>query len=251
MFYRSKRTTMLRANLPSGIDLHCHLLPEADDGARHISDSLEIIRIMKQQGLRGAVCTPHISSNFPHNSRYSLRTAFNTLLQAARVDGLDVTELTAAEAEAPGESFGLYLAAEYMLDRTFLKHLATPGQLLGIPKPLVHQVSAYSAKKYLLAELPHYLLPDNWRDMLDSVRSAGFIPLLAHPERYHHLLTESELIELHENGIRFQGNLGSLTGLYGREAQFLALTLKSRGLYSAWGTDTHSSDMLRSIATRL
>ncbi len=251
MFFRTKRTTMLRVNLPSGIDLHCHLLPEADDGARHISDSLEIIRFMKQQGLRGAVCTPHISSTYPHNTRYSLRTGFNTLLQAARVDGLAITELTAAEAEAPTESFGLYLAAEYMLDRTFLKHLATPKQLLGIPEPLVNQASEFSARQYLLIELPQYLLPDNWRDMLDSVRSAGFIPLLAHPERYHALLTESELIELHENGIHFQGNLGSLTGMYGKETQYLALSLKNRGLYNAWGTDTHSADMLRRIAAQL
>ena len=80
--------------------------------------------------------------------------------------------------------------------------------------------------------------------MLDSVRACGLTPLLAHPERYLRLLSESDLTDLHARGLCYQGNLGSLTGLYGPQVQRLARRLHKAGLYTTWGTDAHSPGMI-------
>ena len=95
-----------------------------------------------------------------------------------------------------------------------------------------------------MVELPQYLLPEGWLDVIDSIRACGLRPLLAHPERYLRLLSESDLADLHARGLRYQGNLGSLAGLYGSQVQRLARRLHKSGLYTTWGTDAHSPGMI-------
>ena len=81
-------------------------------------------------------------------------------------------------------------------------------------------------------------------DVIDSIRACGLRPLLAHPERYLRLLSESDLVDLHARGLRYQGNLGSLAGIYGPQVQRLARRLHKSGLYTTFGTDAHSSAMI-------
>ncbi len=104
--------------------------------------------------------------------------------------------------------------------------------------------SAAAGQNYILVELPQYLLPEGWLDVLDSIRACGLCPLLAHPERYLRLLSESDLADLHARGLRYQGNLGSLAGIYGPQVQRLARRLHKSGLYTTWGTDAHSPAMI-------
>ncbi|MDO5463813.1 MAG: hypothetical protein Q4F40_02640, partial [Akkermansia sp.] len=104
--------------------------------------------------------------------------------------------------------------------------------------------SAAGNQDFILIELPQYLLPEGWLDVLDSIRACGLRPLLAHPERYLRLLSESDLADLHARGLRYQGNLGSLAGLYGSQVQRLARRLHKSGLYTTWGTDAHSPGMI-------
>ncbi len=104
--------------------------------------------------------------------------------------------------------------------------------------------SAAGNQDFILIELPQYLLPEGWLDVLDSIRACGLRPLLAHPERYLRLLSEGDLTDLHARGLRYQGNLGSLAGLYGSQVQRLARRLHKSGLYTTWGTDAHSPGMI-------
>ena len=104
--------------------------------------------------------------------------------------------------------------------------------------------SAAADQNYILVELPQYLLPEGWLDVLDSIRACGLRPLLAHPERYLRLLSESDLADLHARGLRYQGNLGSLAGIYGPQVQRLARRLHKSGLYTTFGTDAHSPGMI-------
>ena len=104
--------------------------------------------------------------------------------------------------------------------------------------------SAAGNQDFILIELPQYLLPEGWLDVLDSIRACGLRPLLAHPERYLRLLSESDLADLHARGLRYQGNLGSLAGLYGPQVQRLARRLHKSGLYTTFGTDAHSAAMI-------
>lgn len=239
MFPTLQRGTVpsLRRHLPAGWDTHAHILPGVDDGAAGMDEALGIIRALQASGLKGAVCTPHIMARYPGNTPSSLRARFLTLQQEAA-------------AACPG--FGLQLAAEYMVDDLLPRHLQDPAGLLTHPgaSPAgegTGQGTPAGQPRYLLLELPQYLLPAGWADMLLAPLQLGLAPLLAHPERYYRLLDLDDLGALHRQGVRFQGNLGSLRGLYGSPARQLARQLSRLGLYHCWGTDAHSPAMAASI----
>ena len=67
---------------------------------------------------------------------------------------------------------------------------------------------------------------------------AGYHPLLAHPERYRYL-EDKDYVKLNGMGVRFQLNLGSLTGYYGPTAQKKAKMILKNGWYSHYGSDCH------------
>ena len=197
------------------MDMHCHLLWGVDDGARTLQDSLEIISRLKEKGFKGAYCTPHISSRYPSNTPGRLKARFQQLLDAL-----------------PDRDFNLRLAAEYMLDHHF-------EEALEEEEPLSHD------GRHLLVELPQFRLPSAWRDRLQLVQEKGFIPVLAHPERYGKIMPPEELAALASQGISFQGNIGSLFGLYGKSCQAAARKFQKENLYRWWGTDAHNANMLK------
>lgn len=196
------------------MDMHTHILWGVDDGAVCLQDSLGIIRRLKAMGLKGAYCTPHVMLRYPENTPDKLNERFRQLLSDTRE-----------------EKFQLKLAAEYMLDEKFESHLTAKCP------PLTYDGT------HLLVELPQYLLPAGWLDMLLLALEQGYIPVLAHPERYGRILRDDELRELAGRGIKFQGNAGSLTGLYGKEVSETAQKLHADKLYTWWGTDLHSASM--------
>lgn len=216
MFHLFASKRPLTALLEDGIDRHCHILPGVDDGVPTMEAALEVIREMQRVGIRGAYCTPHIMRRFP-NTPSTLRARFEQLAELAT-----------------GLGFELRLAAEYMIDETF-------DATLRADEPLTWD------GRYLLVELPQYMLPPGWMDSIALVKDLGYTPVLAHPERYGRLFSVEELEELAHEGILFQGNIGSLSGYYDRHAQTLARKLQKKNLYSFWGTDTHSLGMLRQV----
>ena len=258
-----QRRTRLRQLLPGGMDAHCHLLPGVDDGAADMEESLGIIRGQQVLGLRGAICTPHIMARLPQNTPTYLRSVFEKFVvdhgttgaAGAAVSTLRNSNFVIRTSEGP---FALHLAAEYMLDEAFPRHLAS-GDLLTIdPAWLTQPQSGKSpdcqssadnsqSKHFVLVELPQYLLPPGWQDMLDTILTAGYTPLLAHPERYLRILEEQDIRALVDRGIALQGNLGSLTGYYGSRVRELAQSLRADGLYTTYGTDSHSAGMLQHL----
>lgn len=260
-----QRALSLRPLLPGGVDAHCHLLPGVDDGADTPEEALAIIRGQQTLGLRGAICTPHIMARLPQNTPEHLRQQFAQFTSIVNSQSSIV-------------NFHLHLAAEYMLDEAFPRHLAS-GDLLTIPEevlfvnriseivnpdtavnsaPICPTTSGESSNsqssivncqspRFLLVELPQYLLPPGWQDMLDGIIAAGLTPLLAHPERYLRILDERDIRALVNRGIALQGNLGSLTGYYGRRVKALAQSLLDDKLYTTFGSDAHSAGMLRQL----
>ena len=81
---------------------------------------------------------------------------------------------------------------------------------------------------------------------LERIKSAGYYPLLAHPERYVYM-DERDYDDLAARGVKFQLNLPSLTGMYGREAQKKSLWLLRHGLYAVAGTDLHRSAVISKL----
>lgn len=210
---------MAASLFPQGVDMHSHILPGVDDGVSTEEEALAAVRVMKTLGLSGAYCTPHIMQAFP-NTVESLRSKFSELQSAAA-----------------GEGFVLKLAAEYMIDGGF--------------EPLLRQGDMLCWDGgYLLVELPQYMLPEGWMDSLFLIRELGYKPVLAHPERYLRILRMEELLYLAEQGVLFQGNVGSLSGFYGNHVRMIAQALLKRNLYHCWGTDAHSPGMAKKVLSK-
>lgn len=204
---RGKDSDKLSCSPFTGLtDCHSHLLPGVDDGVQTLEESLGCLSIHQRLGFKEVWLTPHIMEDVP-NTTDILKLRFDEMKQAYT------------------GPLRLHLAAEYMMD-PLLSNRIRRGDLLPMDDKLLVETSYYDA-------------PGNFYDMLESIRTAGYVPLLAHPERYHYM-NKKDYIGLKDRGVRLQLNLLSLVGLYGPQVKEKAKMLYASGLYDAAGTDLHS-----------
>lgn len=195
-------------------DLHSHILPGVDDGVETMDEALRILVAYEALGIKRLWLTPHIMEDIP-NSPEKLNKRFAEL-KAVYTGNIQ-----------------LQLAAEYMLDNHLRKLLSDGESLLPIG----------NNGKHILVETSYYSSPIRMRETLQQIKSKGYFPLLAHPERYMYL-DNAEYVKLHNEGVKFQLNLASLAGGYGKVVKKKALWLLSNGLYSVAGTDLHCEDSI-------
>lgn len=204
-----KRQTLAESGIFRGMtDYHAHLLPGVDDGVQTAEESLEILRLYEQLGIREVWCTPHVMEDIP-NTTAGLCARFGQF--QARYAG----------------PLRLHLAAEYMLDNLFKERLAHRDLL-----PLGEEGD------HLLVETSYFNPPMDLYGMVEKIKSAGYIPVLAHPERYVYM-GEADYRRLKERGVKFQSNLPSLVGCYGKRVTQNLRFLEAHAFVDVWGTDTH------------
>jgi tyrosine-protein phosphatase YwqE len=182
-----------------------------DDGVATIEQSLEVLAYLESQGVAEVWCTPHVMEDFP-NETDALRARFAELQDAYK------------------GPIKLNLAAEYMLDTEFENRLAKDDFLKF-------------GEDVVLVETSANVPPFNLLDMLERLKSKGYRPMMAHPERYRYM-EHADYRHLREAGVHFQLNLGSAVGFYGESAQKKAWMLLNRGWYDAIGTDCHRLNLL-------
>lgn len=205
-----KKQTLAESGILRGMtDYHSHLLPGVDDGVQTVEESLEILRLYEQLGIQEVWFTPHIMEDIP-NTTAGLRTRFEQF-----------------QKNYTG-NIRLHLAAEYMLDNLFKERLAH-RDLLPIGEEGNH----------LLVETSYFNPPMDLYGMMEKIKSAGFIPVLAHPERYTYM-GEKDYRRLKETGVMFQSNLPSLVGGYGNPVKKKVEELYSKAMINLYGTDTHT-----------
>ena len=190
-------------------DYHSHILFGVDDGVKTLEVSLEVLKRYEQIGIAEVWCTPHVMEDIP-NITSGLQARFQEL-QAAY--------------QGP---IRLNLAAEYMMDELFLDRLEQ-NDLLPIGETGNH----------LLVETSYFTPPINMDDILRRIKSKGYFPVLAHPERYVYM-GKNDYRNLKSQDILFQLNLSSLAGAYGKETQHKAKWLLKHKLYNIAGSDLHS-----------
>ena len=197
-------------------DWHCHILPGVDDGVQTMEEALAILAQYEEWGVRQVWFTPHIMEDIPNTTDF-LRRRFE--------------ELKAAYTG----SVALNLAAENMMDNLFEERLAA-GDVLPIT----------AKRDHLLVETSYFNPPMHLYDILLAVREAGYQPILAHPERYVYMEMR-DYERLKNLGIKFQLNLLSQTGRYGRHVIKKMEKLLERHYYSYVGTDLHRIAMLGDV----
>ncbi len=216
-----RKQTLAESGILRGMtDYHSHLLPGVDDGVQTVEESLEILRLYEQLGIREVWFTPHIMEDIP-NTTSGLRNRFEQFQK--RYTG----------------NIRLHLAAEYMLDNLFKERLAH-RDLLPIGEEGDH----------LLVETSYFNPPMDLYGMMEKIKSAGFIPVLAHPERYVYM-DKDNYRELKRRQIKFQLNLFSLYGMYGNNVQRKSKWLQDNHFYNYKGTDTHNINIFMSIVKKI
>ena len=195
-------------------DWHCHILPGVDDGFRHMEDSLAALERYEQLGFTDVWFTPHIMEDIP-NTPASLRQRFT---------GLQV---------AYGGRLRLHLASENMMDSLFDERLEA-GELLPL------------SDSRLLVETSYFNPPYDMDGILNNIKSKGWYPVLAHPERYMYM-DFKRYEQLKGMNVEFQLNITSLIGAYGSEPKAKAEKMLQAGMYDYSGTDLHRLSSLEHL----
>ncbi len=207
--FKDKVASIEESGMLAGLtDWHSHVLPGVDDGIKTMDEALEVLRHFDAKGVDTLWLTPHIMEDYP-NTTDKLRKKFDELQNAW--DG----------------NLKLRLASENMLDTLFEERLANKD-LLPIGENTDH----------LLVETSYFSAPMGFDNMIDSIMSAGYYPLLAHPERYTYM-NEDDYKRLREKGVKMQLNYVSLVGGYGETAKKKSIWLLKNGFIDAVGSDVH------------
>lgn len=222
-FFKSK--PLLRDLLGGNfVDIHSHLLPGIDDGAKTIDNTKMLIKSLQELGVSQFITTPHISHYLWDNSP---STIINSCLETKQI-------ITKENINAP-----LKAAAEYFMDDWFENHFKNE-KLLTLKD------------NYVLVEMSYMNAPIQLYKTLFDLQVAGYSPVLAHPERYlFYHKNFNEYDKLKKAGCRFQLNLLSVVGYYGSEINKIAEQILKKGMYDFTGTDVHHNKHVKSFEQKV
>lgn len=196
------------------IDLHNHSLPSVDDGAKTLEESVNNIKYLKKLGFKKVLLTSHYIVNSEFTANVQKRTEILEKLQE----------------ELNDDEIKLYIGNEVFINNgKVLINLLKQGE-----------ITTLNNSRYLLVEFP---LNQKFRyieDVIYELNEAGYIPIIAHPERYAYIKNDyNRIYEFLDFDCRLQCNLTSLVGYYGSHAKKIAKKLLKLGLVSFVATDFH------------
>ena len=202
------------------IDIHCHILPAADDGAESLEDALAMARMAADSGVTAIIATPHCNLPGAEEKNYisqDLAQRFLDLQREIRNAGIDLALFPGSEVLCTPE----------------VPLLLEEGALLPL-----------AGSNYLLVEFFFDETLDYMDEMLTAIAERGIIPVIAHPERYESVQRNPRIVERwFRNGWIIQLNKGSILGRLGRKAESTAHWILSRGLAHVVASDAHSPNV--------
>jgi tyrosine-protein phosphatase YwqE len=192
-------------------DVHCHLLPGVDDGFKTTEKSLQALKTLENQGVKKMILTPHIMKDYPENDRASITEKFEVFkIEASKVSQIE-----------------LRLGSEYMLDARFMEHFEQGFLTLD------------QKGEHVLCETSYLFCDPNISQMLYDIMCAELQPVIAHPERYEYAKWD-DYARWKDKRYKFQLNLLSFAGVYGKMAEAKAHELLKEDFYDYVGSDMHS-----------
>lgn len=197
------------------IDIHCHILPCLDDGARNMEEAVEMARIAYSEGITKIVATPHYIEDEICPSRYEINHKIKELQVVLKSENIEIEILTGNE---------VYLT-------NFLPLHIKRGN-----------VTTINNTQYILIEFPMFNIPIYTEDVIYNLKLVGITPIIAHPERYRYVIENPNiLIKYIDMGALCQINSGSITGKFGKEALKTSKVLISHDMVHFVASDGHAS----------
>jgi protein-tyrosine phosphatase len=192
------------------IDIHCHILPGLDDGAKTLEESIAMVRIAAESGTTDIVATPHA------NPRYAF-------------DPGAIDEKLAELQEASNDVVRLHVGCDFHLSATNIED--------ALRNPTKY---AINHRAYVLVEFSEFLIPPSSSEIFRRMQHAGMIPIITHPERNQLLQSEPGKVETWvENECLIQITAQSLLGRFGKRAKDAADHFMAIGLVHFVASDAH------------
>lgn len=197
------------------IDLHSHILPGIDDGAKTLDVSLQMARLAVADGIHTMACTPHIYPGLYMNSAQGITLARDALQ---------------AELDAQGIALRLVTGADVHL---------VPDLLAGLR---AGHVPTLNGSRYVLLEPSHHVAPPRFEESVFALVAAGYTPVITHPERLTWIETHYPVfVGMIRQGAWMQVTAGALTGMFGPRARYWGEKFIGEGHTHILATDAHSS----------
>lgn len=198
------------------IDIHSHILPGIDDGARDEKESLEMFRIAADEGICQIIATPHFHYRRGHASPEEIRQAVLNIQELLNQEGIPMKLHTGNE---------LYYTHE-------LLETVKAGEALTM-----------ADSDYVLLEFSQETERRRIQNAVYEFLNEGYYPIIAHIERYQAFLKHQDFAEeISEMGAYFQINAGSLLGNAGWTAKRFVKAMLKNGLIQFVATDAHDTD---------
>ncbi len=202
------------------VDIHCHILPETDDGATSVEESVAMCRAAAADGIKTIIATPHMFDG--------VHTTPDSESIRRRIDRVMAAADNCVQIVPGGEvrySYEIFQEAE------------NPNTRIKL-----------NGTSYMLLEFPFQSIPPNIEMTIFQILSLGITPVIAHPERNKRIQDNPKIIaDLVERGAFSQVDAGSLTKSFGPESYQSAKKILEAGLAHFIATDAHHQDRRRPI----
>lgn len=200
------------------IDIHTHILPNIDDGARSIEETFNLIKEAKSVGFEAIVSTSHYMEGYYETDAPEREVWVNAIYENLKAKNIDVE---------------LYLGNEIYMSENMIR-LLEEGK-----------ASTINDTSYVLFEMPLNAEPANLYDSIYEMMQYKIVPILAHPERYTFVQKEPELIyDLIKKGVLMQANYGSIEGQYGENAKIIVKKFLENNMIHMLGSDVHRQNTI-------
>ncbi|MFI5265799.1 MAG: tyrosine-protein phosphatase [Chloroflexota bacterium] len=197
------------------IDLHNHILPGVDDGARSVEEACDMARALVDQGVTTACCTPHTTEWATAGDEASILARVARLRATLAKQSIPLELLPGAEA-----------------------HI-TPTLAADVQR---HAVPTLNGTPYLLLEFPYDLLPPFFERVVFELRVHGIRPVIAHPERIAPIADDPNILyQLVRRGCLGQLTAMSLAGGFGPRVREVSELMLEHRLVHAIASDAHDA----------
>ncbi|WP_058309276.1 tyrosine-protein phosphatase [Gracilibacillus massiliensis] len=198
------------------IDIHCHILPGVDDGAKHMEESVSMAKSAVSQGINTIIATPHHLNGSYDNYKEDIIVAVNRLNDRLQEEDVPLTILPGQETRINGEMI------------TDLEN----GQLLPLN----------NTSGYLFVELPSNHVPRYTKQLMFDLQLQEIKPIIVHPERNKEIMENPNILyDLVSNGTLTQVTAASLSGHFGKKIKKLSLQLVEANLTHFIASDAHNT----------